>query len=80
MTKIPAHLIPAPYLNPNQHRLNPPTQYENLLGDAIEAAFRQGIVTLPEMVRSLNEQFVPSPGGQAWTEELFTTEMRRLGA
>ncbi len=80
MTKIPAHLIPAPYLNPNQHRLNPPTQYENLLGDAIEAAFRQGIVTLPEMVRSLNEQFVPSPGGQPWTEELFTTEMRRLGA
>jgi hypothetical protein len=80
MAQIPPHLIPAPYLNANQHRLNPPTQYENLLGDAIEAAYRQGIDSLPELVRSLNDQFVPSPGGQPWTEDLFTAEMRRLGA
>ncbi len=80
MANIPPHLLPPQYLNANQHRLNPPTQYENLLGDAIEGAFRTGIETLPELVAWLNDQFVPSPGGQAWTEEMFTAEMRRLGA
>jgi len=62
MANIPPHLLPPQYLNANQHRLNPPTQYENLLGDAIESAFRTGIETLPELVAWLNDQFVPSPG------------------
>ena len=69
-----------PYLNPNQTRDHEPTDYENLLGDAIEAAYAAGIHDLSGLVARLNEVQLPSPGGLAWTEELFCTEMKRLGA
>jgi hypothetical protein len=72
--------MPEPYLNSHQTRLHEPTPYENLLGDGIEAAFRAGIIELPELVQFLNDNFVPSPGGAPWTEAVFTAEMRRLGA
>lgn len=72
--------LPEPYLSDHQTRRHDPTPYENLLGDGIEAAFRTGITELPDLVAFLNDNSVPSPGGAPWTEAVFSSEMRRLGA
>ena len=69
-----------PYLNPHQARDREPDDYQNLLGDAIERAFAAGIHDLGGLVANLNEARVPSPNGQTWTDELFQSEMKRLGA
>lgn len=68
------------YLNPNQSRDHEPTDYENLLGDAIEQAYAAGIHDLSALVARLNAIQLPSPDGQPWTDALFCTEMARLGA
>jgi hypothetical protein len=67
------------YLEPHQARQRPPTQYENLLGDAIERAFAQGITVLPELVAYLNEFGPRAQNADAWTDENFCAEMARLG-
>lgn len=67
------------YLEPHQARQRPPTQYENLLGDAIERAFAQGITVLPELVAYLNEYGPSAQNADTWTEENFRAEMARLG-
>ncbi|QGZ63380.1 recombinase-like helix-turn-helix domain-containing protein [Paraburkholderia acidisoli] len=67
------------YLEPHQARQRPPTQYENLLGDAIERAFAQGITVLAELVAYLNESGPRAQNGEAWTEDNFRAEMARLG-
>nr|WP_277188154.1 recombinase-like helix-turn-helix domain-containing protein [Caballeronia sp. BR00000012568055] len=67
------------YLEPHQARQRPPTQYENLLGDAIERAFAQGITVLPELVAYLNEFGPRAQNADVWTEENFRAEMARLG-
>jgi hypothetical protein len=67
------------YLEPHQARLRPPTQYENLLGDAIERAFAQGITVLPELIAYLNEFGPRAQNADAWTEDSFRAEMARLG-
>lgn len=67
------------YLEPHQARQRPPTQYENLLGDAIEYAFAQGIHELPALVAHLN-QVGPGPQeGEVWTEQVFCQTMAQLG-
>lgn len=68
------------YLEPIQARTAPPTAYENKLGDALEAAFADGIHELAPLVARLNEVGVRAPNGEAWTEALFETEIKRLGA
>lgn len=68
------------YLVVHQTRDHDPTDYENLLADGIERAFARGIHDLAELVKDLNDTCVPSPGGKPWTEEMFTSEMKRLGA
>ncbi|SLN63613.1 recombinase-like helix-turn-helix domain-containing protein [Oceanibacterium hippocampi] len=68
------------YLEVHQTRDRAPTDYENILGDAIERAFAAGVDGLDGLVRSLNEQCVPAPGGAAWTAGLYVAEMKRLGA
>jgi hypothetical protein len=70
----------ACYLNPHQARDREPDAYQNLLGDAIERAYAAGIHDLGGLVERLNEARIPTPGGQPWTAELFTKEMKRLGA
>lgn len=67
------------YLEIHQSRERDPTDYENLLGDAVERCFANGITDLDALVASLNEQAVPAPGGTTWTVETFTSEMARLG-
>lgn len=69
-----------PYLKPHQTRDHEPTDYENLLGDAIERAYANGIHDLGGLSAWLNDNSVPSPNAQRWTPDLFEAEMQRLGA
>ncbi|MFN3892551.1 MAG: recombinase-like helix-turn-helix domain-containing protein [Beijerinckiaceae bacterium] len=69
-----------PYLQPHQTRDREPTDYENLLADALEKAFAGGADQLDEICRQLIADCVPSPGGQAWTATLLQSELKRLGA
>ena len=68
------------YLNRHQTRAHEPTDYENLLGDAIERAYAAGIHDLAGLCAFLNESSVPSPNAQRWTPDMFEAEMRRIGA
>lgn len=72
--------LPAPHVQPHQARRRPPTDYENLLGDAIEAAFTAGAWELPALVARLNEDGIRTPDGQPWTEERFRQVMAHLSA
>ena len=68
------------YLDPHQTRDRAPTDYENLLGDAIEKAFAAGVQDLEGICARLTVDCVPSPGGKPWTPDLFEAEMKRLSA
>ena len=68
------------YLVRWQSRDRDPTDYENALGDALEAAFADGVRELAELVERLNAIGVKAPDGTAWTEDSFRTEIKRLGA
>lgn len=68
------------YLQAHQTRDREPTDYENLLGDALEKAFASGADTLSDICARLAADCVPSPGGQAWTPSLLQSELKRLGA
>ena len=63
-----------------QTRPAPLTEYENALADSLQAIFGEEIYDLAAIVRRLNERGPKPPTGAAWTEELFTAEMARLGA
>jgi phenylpropionate dioxygenase-like ring-hydroxylating dioxygenase large terminal subunit len=54
--------------------------YEDLLGDAVERLMGDLPWSATKFVAGLNQANVHGPNGQAWTEELFLTEMARLGA
>ncbi|HJV27747.1 MAG TPA: recombinase-like helix-turn-helix domain-containing protein [Aromatoleum sp.] len=68
------------YLEPHQARSAAPTPFEDLLGDAIERAYAQGIHELESLVAYLNQSGPSAPNGSQWTTELFCAEMARLGA
>jgi hypothetical protein len=63
-----------------QHRAEPPTQFENRLGDALEQVFAKGIEPLSEVVAELNKSASRDRAGNPWTEETFRAEMKRLSA
>lgn len=67
------------YLEPHQARQRPPTTFEDLLGDAIERAFADGIHALPDLVKHLNQSGLSGGDGAAWTEQNFAALMARLG-
>lgn len=69
---------PSLYLNSNQSRNRVPTQYENLLGDAIERGFAAGHWELAALVGYLNQSGPRAPNGEAWSEALFSATMQRL--
>jgi len=54
--------------------------YRDTLADGLEAALGDGAEELSDIVQGLNDRNVPGPQGFRWTEELLTTELRRLGA
>ncbi len=62
-----------------QTRAAPPSDYENALGDALQAIFAEEIYDLPGVVRRLNAIGPKPPQGGAWTEQSFSAEMARLG-
>lgn len=70
----------APYLEPHQARKRPSTPFEDLLGDAIERAFGNGISELPALLEHLNRAGPPCPltPGE-WTADAYQTLMARLG-
>ena len=70
--------IDSLYLQPNQARRREPTQYETLLGDAIERAFGQGLWELDQLLGYLNQVGPLGPDGQVWTAQSFPLEMQRL--
>jgi hypothetical protein len=70
----------ARYCNPRQAATREPSDWENELGDAIEAAFSEGCYVLDALVRRLNLSRVRTRDGQQWTDESFVATMRELGA
>lgn len=76
----PAQAGEERYINPIQSRNGAPTAYENALGDAIEAAYADGIHELPDLVAALEAAGIKAPDGASWTEESFAREVGRLGA
>jgi len=84
MLQIVGDALPAPsqahdrYLQPKQAQWRTPTLYEDLLGDAIERAFAQGIHDLEGLVESLNRQSTTTPSGQPWTVENYGPAMADL--
>jgi hypothetical protein len=66
------------YVNPHQARQREPTQYETLLGDAMERAFGQGLWELDQLVGYLNQSGPLAPNGQPWSEASFAAELKRL--
>jgi hypothetical protein len=70
----------ALYCNPHQARRRAPTDYENRLGDALEAAFADGVHDLPALVARLNARGVLAPDGAAWTEARFEQVMKEFAA
>ena len=72
MTSFPDESrLPAPYLAPRQALSREPTEYENKLGDALEAAFAAGAWEIKALVQKLNESGVHPPRGGAWTVTNF---------
>jgi thymidylate synthase len=63
-----------------QHRAEPPSEFENRLGDALEQIFGSGIDQLSQVVDELNKSGNRDRAGKPWTEESFQAEMKRLGA
>ena len=68
------------YVVVHQSRDRDPTEYEDLLGDALERAYADGITDLDGVVSALNAMEAPSPGGVPWSTDLFLAEIKRLGS
>ncbi len=64
----------------HQTRATPPSEFENKLGEALETIFGDDVTELADIVSRLNEMGVQAPYGEAWTEDSFRSEMKRLGA
>lgn len=71
--------MPEPYLEPHQSRTAPSTEFEDRLGDAIEAAYAEGIHHLDGVLARLNSSGPPAPTGDSWTADNFTALMAELG-
>ncbi|HSW16208.1 MAG TPA: recombinase-like helix-turn-helix domain-containing protein [Ramlibacter sp.] len=68
------------YLEAHQAKQRPATQFEDLLGDAIERAYADGIHDLPGLVVYLNRTGPSAENGQSWTESSYCALMARLAA
>ncbi len=79
MTSTSTRSGQPPYLEPNQTRSAPPTEFENRLGDAIEAAYAAGIDDLDGLVARLEAEGPARPDGNPWTADSFAELMAELG-
>lgn len=71
--------MPEQYLEVHQTHPEPISAYETKLSGSIMEIFERGVHDLPGLVAGLNELGLRSPAGDAWTEDNFRAEMRRLG-
>jgi hypothetical protein len=71
--------LPAQYMEPRQTQRRAPTDYENMLGDALEAAFAAGAWELDELVARLNADGIRTPEGSEWTAQNFESIIDKLG-
>lgn len=71
--------LPPPYRVARQTQQADPTEWENRLGDAIEAAFAAGLWELPALVESVTQRGLTDREGRPWTIETFRAELDRLG-
>jgi hypothetical protein len=62
-----------------QTRYALPSDYEDALGDALEALFTQEVYALDAIVDGLNASGPRDPDGQSWTQASFKAVMKRLG-
>lgn len=70
--------LPPPHVQPHQARRRAPTDYENLLGDALEAIFAAGIWDVEGVVARLNQDSIRTSTGGEWTVERFQAVMAEL--
>ncbi|MFT8675475.1 MAG: recombinase-like helix-turn-helix domain-containing protein [Acetobacter sp.] len=68
----------VPYNETFQSRLREPDPYENMIGDALEAAFARGATTLADILPVLAERDIAAPDGSSWTEAKLAAELARL--
>lgn len=62
-----------------QTRSSAPSATEMALALGLEAAFRAGVSTLPELVAHLNATPVASPSGQPWDEQTLVRFLEQQG-
>jgi hypothetical protein len=70
--------LAPPYTNPRQAQRRAPTDYENRLGDALEAAFAAGAWELDALLARLNAEGIRTPDGREWTPANFESILERL--
>ncbi|MFT3718509.1 MAG: hypothetical protein QM782_07310 [Pseudorhodoferax sp.] len=75
----PSH-EPDRYLQPRQAQRRVPTNYEDLLGDAIERTFAAGTHDLQGLVDGLNRQGMTTRAGAPWTVDNYGPEIAALGS
>jgi hypothetical protein len=70
--------LPPLSMNPRQAQRRPPSDYENLLGDALEAAFAAGAWELDALIARLNADGIRTPDGREWTVANFESILAGL--
>ena len=70
--------LPPPYVNPRQAQRRAPNDYENRLGDALEAAFAAGAWELDALVARLNAGGIRTPEGREWTSANLESIVKSL--
>ena len=74
--EVPGHMSNIVW----QNRAAAPTQFENALGDALEAAFDGGAESAEQVVAAFNEAAFRRPDGHAWTVANLEADLALLGA
>ena len=65
--------IPKPYAEWRQSASRAPTDYENQLGDAIEAAFADGAWELQALIARLNADCIRTPKISSFSNPISST-------
>ena len=63
----------------DEYLSEPPTKYENRLGDGLEIVLSDGANSLKSIAGGLNKINVSGPKGERWDEDLLASELNRLG-
>ena len=75
----PIRLMGGQVVCKDQNSNEPPTKYENRLGDGLEIVLSDGANSLKSIAGGLNKINVSGPKGERWDEDLLASELNRLG-